>query len=232
MTTDAAPRPGIASTHLPGAIHELFVTGELPPDTPGLAELAAELPPEWFMLDWGSSRIDQRGWPLRNEAVLACAAAAREPGSPAHAKGWLDVVRRWLRGDATDEELATTRDESVAVNWGSGIKDPTVSDDQALAMYQHLCPHASEQLQARFLDARRRPLADTIAWLAVEAAYAGRDGWLAYYAHRRMTPPAALHAAAVIRAVARAGGVTGAEVVRWARELVAGRDPVWMGAGG
>lgn len=213
-------RPGIASTRWPGTIHELLASGDLPPDTPGLAQLEEEMPAGWHTIEAFGERLDQRGWPLRHDVDLACRACLREPSMPPHARAWLSAIRGWLDGTLATAGLESTRRESIAVHWGIALCDPKQSDDDALGIFDALCQGATSDDRTKFLDARRHPPVDSIAWLAVECASAAAAGWLAYHAHRGTLPMPPIHAAEAIRAVVRSGALSWLEVVDWARQLV------------
>jgi hypothetical protein len=213
------PRPGRLSRRLPGVIQELLARGKLPPDTPGLAELEAELPEQWWAILWSQGPSEQQGWPLRRDVEIAARAAARAPSLPDPLDAWLDDVRGWLDGRVDAGAFAALHGLVSAMVLGGTVAGGEDSDPQALQIFGSLYPEAGEVERRAFLQARRQPPADVAVCFVVEATHAARDGWLAYHAHRGLAAPTAILAAdAVARALA-AGHVTGAEVVAWAREL-------------
>ena len=219
MTEQAELRPGIASKRWPGAIHELLATGHLPADTPGLAALETDLPPDWHVLVQKDGLFDQQGWPLRHDAELAYRACILEPLNDTIARAHLSVVRAWLDGKTTNEALGAAWRASAAVRIGAAFAASPPSDAACLEVYEKMCPDATEADRAMFLEARRHPPAVTTAWLAVESAFLAREGWLSYYAYRGILPQPPVHAATALRAAVEARLVSWTEVVDWAREL-------------
>jgi hypothetical protein len=218
MTTD--DRPGLASRRLPGAVQELIATGDLPPDMPALVALTDALPHEWFACEVVGRRLDQKGWPLRNEVELACRVCQRDPLLTGRDRALLRLVRGWLARPKDEDALSACWRDVVAVQHGSALSDPSVPDEDCLRVFALICPDATEADRATFLAARRQPIAPSIAPLVVQCAYEARSGWLSYHLHRGLASPSALHAADLIRRVVRAGGITWREVVDLARELL------------
>ena len=218
MAVDA--RPGLSSRRFPGAVQELIATGDLPLDTPGLDALERALPESWFMYEALAQRLDQKGWPMRNDVELAHRVGARDPALTARDRALLATVRAWLDGRCDDETLHATWRESAAVEHGSALADPRASDEECAQLFARICPDATDADRRTFLAARRDPVAPSIAPLVVQCAYEARTGWLAYHAHRSLASPSAVFAAGVIRRVVSAGGIAWSEVVELARSLV------------
>ena len=113
MSTDA--RPGLSSRRFPGAVQELIATGDLPLDTPALVALEQALPDAWFVHQAVGPRLDQQGWPLRNEVELAHRVCGRDPALTERDRAHLATVRAWLHGRIDDDALhAAAQREPVA----------------------------------------------------------------------------------------------------------------------
>jgi hypothetical protein len=112
--------------------------------------------------------------PRRERVALALRAARTvERLSPA-AKKCNDVTERWLRGDASDDELAS----AAAAAW-----------DAAAALDAARAARAAEALDAA-------AAARAEAWMAVSAAWAARAAWDAAAAARAAAARAAMAASA------------------------------------
>jgi len=200
----------------PGVVRDLLEKGDIPPNTPGLAELEAELPRGWWRLVRDGETSKQRGWPLRHDVEIAYRAVARVPSLLAPQRSWLDEVRAWLEGPP---DTAVFEDRGLffsAMALGAMFAGVEISDAEALPLFR---PDASEVERRAFVEGRQQAPAETAVCFLVEAARAAPGGWLSYYTYRGLSSGTSVYATWAIRLMLQAGHVTGAEVVAWAREL-------------
>lgn len=211
-------RSRAASPRLPGVVTELLKTGEIADETPGLDDLARALFPGWWRFTAEGERIDQSGWPARSDVALAYCAVQRM-GACAAEGALLAEIGDWLAGRVDGRALEARRPEVFAKTLGASLGRET-SDDDALRCLAAMRPNAGEAERRAVLAARRLSPADHAACVLAATARKAADGWAAYHAHRGLASESAVFAAGVIRLAMRAGAVTGADVVAWARAEV------------
>lgn len=218
MAGDATRRD---ESRLPGVLAELVRSGELSAGAPGLAALVSELDPAWWAIATDGVRLDQVGWPTRFDVELTRRAVGRmAPLDPA-VQPLLDEVTSWLDAGTAAPALEARRGVAFAAALGASLADVVGTEVEALQLLVTLRPFADAEERRWFLKARRLPAGERAVCHLAAATRVAADGWLAYHAHRSLPSEAAAHAAPAIRLALRTGKVAPADLVAWARELVA-----------
>lgn len=198
--------------NLPGVFAEAVDQGLLDRSTRGLDALAEKLlgRPEGFVEIDG--RLEEARWPLRNDVALAHYAARAYPSLPGELDPAMKLTERWLAGEAIPvADLKTAWQVTHAIHWASTWRDQARAEAEELfrRIHQDVAPEALSELERSF----HAPLADAQATemvtLVASAAYNASEGWLSYYAHRRLSSPAAVSAA---RAISIAAGARGKDL--------------------
>jgi hypothetical protein len=205
---------------LSGTIRVLVEQGDLAADAPGLARFAALIAAREHaesIAPTVGEHLDEIGWPIMNDARLALRAIDRLTDMP---MSMLALVQNIRAGEVVTSAARATFAMFVAT--------PGMSDEDALALVERLhgkpaadaCRGFARELERTVGDRPRRMY--EACWNLAVAVREGRAGWLAYHAYRRLPSPAAVAAAAVVRAV---GELTGhsiaSETVEWACALAA-----------
>lgn len=195
--------------HLPGAIAEAVDQGRLDPNTPGLAALAEKLKRLTLNFKAEGERLDEIRWPVRNDAALAYYASREYRSIPERLRPLLAQAERWLGGEAiSSDELRRVWHMAHAIHWGSSwpAEMRAEAEDVFGKIHTNITPEALVELDRTFAE----PLADVkateLATMVISAAHTASEGWLAYYAHRRLSSPTAVSAVGAISIVAAARG--------------------------
>jgi hypothetical protein len=138
---------------------------------------------------------------------------------------WLGDVKGWLDGKVDLQVIEASHPMANAILMGAHMAGTPADETLLDQLFSAACPGGGEAERRAFDEARGWPPEDIAVAFALAGAYAARDGWLSYYAHRGMIMPTTFYAAQSVQRVARAGHVTWAEVVAWARALVRSDQP-------
>ncbi len=172
---------------LPGSIGLAVHEGALPRDAPGLDDLAALIRPHPKGFTVEGERLDEIGWPIKNDAAIALVAADIHPSLPSELCPIVEVVRRWIGGEAmaegtlrhgwhlADAHLFATRFFGAPGDRIEMIFHTIHGDD--------LPEDVIDALQGMPIEDRR---AVEIVEAVTSAAMSAERGWLAYHAHRRL----------------------------------------------
>lgn len=203
---------------LSGVFAEAVDQGHLDPSIKGLDALVERLRggPEGFVTI--GERIEEARWPLRNDVALARFAARAYPKLPGRLEVSLNLVERWLEGEVISVDLLKINWQVAhAIHWGSSWADQerTESEEIFRRIHTDIAPVVLVELDRAYRDPVADVLATEMVTMVASAAHGASEGWLAYYAHRRLSSPVAASAA---RAISIAAGAMGNEI--W--ELVIG----------
>jgi hypothetical protein len=196
---------------LSGVFAEAVDQGCLDLSAKGLDALAERLKgrPEGFV-DVGG-KPDEARWPLRNDVVLAHYAARAYPSLPDRLEPTLRLVERWLAGEAVStEELRVGWQAAHAIHWGSmWSENKAEAEDLFRRIHEDAAPEALVELERAFREPVPDAQATEMVTMLASAAYGASEGWLSFYAHRRLSSPSAVSA---VRAIVIAVGARGKDL--------------------
>jgi hypothetical protein len=194
---------------LSGVFAEAVDQGYLDLSTKGLDALAERLRgrPEGFVsID---NRLEEARWPLRNDVALARFAARAYPLLPERLEPTMKLVERWLAGEAISvAELRVGWQSAHAIHWGSSWAEHSRAESEDLyrRIHEDIAPEALAELDRTFGDPVADVQATEMVTMVASAAYGASEGWLSFYAHRRLSSPVASSAVRAITIAVSARG--------------------------
>ncbi len=195
---------------LPGLVRELIACKLIDPELPALQVLRDVLPHNWWVFSSSSGVLDQPGWPLRNDVVLAIRAAREAFGTRAPPE--LDEVEAWL----DDPQAPAPRRRSNVEVLASHFWEPRAPEEHLMQLFEIMVPNATDDDRKLFLSVQSGPPINCVMTSIVESAWHMREGWLAYLAHRYQSESATLNAAFAIRTLVSSCSFHAERIVAWA----------------